>query len=232
VSQPDLQDLPSLAEWGDRLRDATERLEAEDAAPAPQRRRRGRLPAGRLGIAVAAAFVLVPGAVATRSIWDDPVQRVDPARPDAATPGVRLVEGRTGVLQWRVGGYDAASGQRCLTLETFRGAGHSTARGCSLPETAARIASGSYVVAGVGFVYGAVDSAVRTVEVTVRHGRRARVATTAVAPDVLRRSRMRGGFRMFVATFRGGFDPTAPPAIVATDAAGHTVGRVGGPAAP
>lgn len=220
MSEPDLDELPSLLEWGDELREATDRMEQE------RRRRRRRMPVRRLGVALAAMFLLVPGAVATRSIWNDPITQVDPSRPSASTSDVRLVEGHTAGVRWRVGGFDAAGGRRCLQMDTYKGAGHSSGRGCSLPLSRARISFGAVNQHGLGFVFGTVAPDVRSVEVAVPGGRRVRVATTAVAPDVLRRSRMRGPFRMFVATFTRGFDPSLPPTIAAYDGSGATLGQL------
>jgi hypothetical protein len=224
VTDPDLGDLPGLRQWGDELRAATGRAEAEQARP----RSRRRLPVRRLGIAVAAMFVLVPGAVATRSIWDDPVDEVAPLAPHGSTPSVRLAAGQTEGVSWRLGGYDAGPGRRCVQFTTagdvIQGV---SARGCSRPLTRAGITVLTAPTGRVGFVYGTVSVGVRSVEVVVPGGRRVRVGTTGVSAEVLRRSRMGAPFRVFVATFAGGYGNGAQPSITAYGSAGNTIAALG-----
>jgi hypothetical protein len=223
VIEPDLRDLPGLRQWGDDLREATSRAEDERERV----RRRRRLPVRRLGIAVAAMFLLVPGAVATRSIWDDPVQRVAPLAPQPSTPAVRLAEGTSEGVTWRLGGYDGARGRQCLQFNTSADGGAGGARACTVPRTPAGLTLATAGLPGVGFVYGAAAAGVRSVEVVVPGGRRARVQTTGIAPEVVRRSGMRGAFRVFVAPFAGSFPTTSPPTVIGYDAAGSVVGERG-----
>jgi hypothetical protein len=223
VNGPDLRDLPGLRQWGDELREATGRAEDE------RRRARGRRrwPVRRLGVAVVAMFVLVPGAVATRSIWDNPVQRVAPLAPQPATPAVRLTAGRSSDVTWRLGGYDGPAGQRCLQFDTTQGGRTAGRHGCAEPRTRAGLTLATAGAEGIGFVFGTAADGVRSVEVAVAGGRRVRVATVGVSPEAVRRSGMRGTFRAFVAPFRGGFPTTGPPTVVGYDAAGRTVGERG-----
>ncbi|HEY4096026.1 MAG TPA: hypothetical protein VGM33_10965 [Baekduia sp.] len=223
MSDPDLGDLPSLRQWGDDLRVATGRAEQEQQR---RRARRRRLPIRRLGVAVVAMFVLVPGAVATRSIWNDPVQRVAPLEPRGSTPAVRLAEGRTDGVSWRLGGYDAGPGQRCVQFDTLGDARPFSARGCTEPLTPAGITFLTAPTGRVGFVYGTVSADVRSIAITVAGGRRVQVGTTAVSPEVVRRSRI-GAFRVFVATFSGGYSTSAEPQITAYDGAGNAIGALG-----
>jgi len=222
VIDPDLHDLPSLRQWGEELREATSRAEAERE----QSRRRRRLPMGRLGIAVAATFLLVPAAVGTRSIWDDPVQRVAPLAPQPTTPAARLAAGNSHGVTWRLGGYDSTGEQRCLQFDTATDSGQGL-RGCASPRTAAGLTLMTARRQGVGFVFGTAATTVRSVQVVVPGGGSVRVATIPVAPDVVRRSGMRGTFRTFVAPFPGGFATTGPPAVIGYDAAGRVVGQRG-----
>jgi hypothetical protein len=224
VSDPDLGDLPSLRQWGDDLRVATGRAEQEQER---RRGRRRRLPVRRLGVAVVAMFVLVPGAVATRSIWNDPVQRVAPLEPHESTPAVRLAAGRTDGVTWRLGGYDAAAGNRCVQFDTQGDARPFSGRSCAQPFSPAQITVLSTPTGRVGFIYGTVSTEVRRVEVVVPGGRRVSVMTTGISPEVLRRSRMRGGFRVFVAPFTGGFPAGTQAQVTAYGSAGNTVGALG-----
>jgi hypothetical protein len=225
VIDPDLRDLPGLCQWGDELREATSRVEEERG----RRRQRRGLPVGRLGIAVAATFLLVPGAVATRSIWDDPVQRVAPLSPAPSTPAVRLAQGHDAGLTWRVGGYEGGAAQRCLRFEVLHaGAAPGQIAGCPTPRTRAGITVQISNLPGVGFVFGTTASTVTSVDIVVGGGGRVRVATASVPSDVVRRSRMRGAFRVFVATFRNGVSTAQMPEVTGRDAGGRVVGRVAG----
>jgi hypothetical protein len=226
VTDPDLGDLPGLRQWGEELREATSRVEEERARPRERRRRR--LPVRRLGVALAAMFLLVPGAVATRSIWDDPVERVPPAAPVPSTPAVRLAEGESAGVTWRLGGYDGDAGRRCLRFDGQRpGAADTRGGSCTRPQGAAALTVQTAGDDAAGFFFGTVASAAAEVEVTLPGGRRVRVPTTGVAADVLRRSRMRGGFRVFVLPVPGGYSASAqPPRVTAYDAAGGVVGSL------
>jgi hypothetical protein len=225
IEDPDLRDLPGLREWGDELREATSRAEDERVAA----RRRRRLPVRRLGIALAAMFLLVPGAVATRSIWDNPVQRVAPLGPVPSTPTVRLAQGESFGVAWRLAGYQGSGPQRCLRFDVVRSAvAGGEVAGCSAPKTPARLTVQVSAFPGVGFVYGTTTASVRNVDVVVPGGRRVRVATAAVAPEVLRRSRMRGAFRVYVAAFAEGLSTRHAPDVTGLDATGRTVGSLPG----
>jgi hypothetical protein len=223
VTDPDLGDLPGLRQWGDELRAATGRVEAEQARP----RRHLRLPVRRLGVAVIAMFVLVPGAVATRSIWDNPVEKVAPLAPHGSTPAVRLAAGRTAGVSWRLGGYDAGDGHRCVQFDTTGDVRAFSARGCAPPLTRASITLLTAPEGRVGFVYGTVSVDVRSVEIAVPGGRRMRLGTTGVSADVIRRSRLGRAFRVFVAPFAGGYSTASQPQVTAYDDAGRVIGTLG-----
>jgi hypothetical protein len=224
VNDPDLGDLPSLRQWGEELREATGRAEQQHRRSHLRLRR---FPVRRLGVAIVAMFVLVPGAVATRSIWNDPVQRVSPLEPKGATPAVRLASGSTDGVTWRLGGYDAVAGNRCVEftargdVRPFRG------RSCAPPFSRAQITVLATPTGRVGFIYGTVSTEVRRVEVVVPGGRRVSVTTTGISADVVRRSRMPGGFRVFVAPFPGGFPAGTQAQVTAYGSAGNTVGALG-----
>jgi hypothetical protein len=225
VIDPDLRDLPGLQEWGDELRAATTRAEDERARV----RRRRPLPVRRLGVALAAMFLLVPGAVATRSIWDNPVERVAPLGPVPSSPAVRLAQGRDAGVAWRVGGYDGDGGQRCLRFDVQRsGVTAGQVAGCGTPRTPAGLTVQISTFPGVGFVFGTAANAVQSVDVVIADGRRVHAVTTAVPHEVLRRSGMRGGFRVFVARFRDGVQTVQPPEVTGRDAGGHVLGKVAG----
>jgi hypothetical protein len=181
----------------------------------------------RLGVAVAALFVLAPGAVATRSIWDDPVQSGAPLAPRPSTPAVRLAAGTSEDVTWRLGGYDAPRGRRCLQFDTSRDGQADAGHGCAAPRTAAGLTVQTAGAGNVGFVYGTAAAGVRSVAVVVPGGRQVRVSTVAIAPEVMRRSGMRGTFGVFVAPFRGGVPTTGPPTATGYDAGGRVVGRRG-----
>jgi hypothetical protein len=223
VIDPELRDLPGLGQWGDELRDATSRAEDER----DRRRQRRRLPVRRLGIAVAATFLLAPGAVATRSIWDNPVERVAPLSPAPSTPAVRLAQGQDAGVTWRVGGYEGSAAKRCLRFEVLRsGATPGQITSCDTPRSRAGITVQISNFPGVGFVFGSTASTVSSVDIVVGGGRRVHVATARVPPDVVRRSRMRGAFRVFVAPFRNGVPTGQAPEVTGRDAGGRVVGKV------
>jgi hypothetical protein len=95
-----------------------------------------------------------------------------------------------------------------------------------VPQTPAGLTAWTAPLTGTGFVFGTAAGDVRAVEVTLAGGRRERVATTAVPDEVLRRSRMRGGFRVYVVAFRGGL-PNAQPQVTGLDADGGEIGTLG-----
>jgi hypothetical protein len=224
VTDPDLRDLPGLRQWGDELRAATSRAEEQ---PQRQRTRRRRVPVRRLGVALAAMFLLVPGAVATRSIWDNPVERVAPLAPQPSTPAVRLAEGRTGDVTWRLGGYDGDGGQRCLQLDEETTTTRRPQGGCGRAQTPAQLTVAIATLSDVRFVIGTVATEVASVEVVVPGGRRVRVDTAQVPAEVRRRAGMRGGFRVYVAPLSGRPDEQRPPSVSAYGADGRVVGSVG-----
>jgi hypothetical protein len=173
-------------------------------------------------------FLLVPGAVATLSIWDDPVQRT-PLSPAPSTPAVRLAQGQDAGLTWRVGGYEGGTAQRCLRFQVLRaGAAPGEIAGCPTPRTRAGLTVQISNLPGVGFVFGTTASTVTSVDIVVGDGRRVRVATARVPSDVVRRSRMRGAFRVFVAPFRNGVSTGQMPEVTGRDAGGRVIGRVAG----
>jgi hypothetical protein len=224
TADPDLHDhLPTLDQWGDRLRDAAEREEQSSA--------RRRLPIRRMAVAAAVMLVAVPGAVATRSIWVDPIDRVDPIRDPNSTPAILLAQGRSGSVRWRVGGFERTDGRRCVQFQMqMLGTQHGLAGACSpVSPDRAQIIPATGSMDDVAFVYGTVGPDVVEVAVTVAGGGTRRVATQAPDPDALRRSGM-PDVRVFVAAFPGGLDALHPPLVVARDAGGQVLGMVGGTA--
>lgn len=218
AERPELQDFPSLDRWGDELRDATKRREPRSA--------RFRLPIRRITLAVAVMLLAVPGAIATRSIWVDPVDRVDPRRDPGSSPAVLLAEGRANGLTWQLGAYDRPDGERCVQIQssmTIQDKGG----GCSRPLGGpAQLTVGALSAHDVGFVYGSVTSRAASVRVTVPGGRT--TITEAIEPDAetLRRAGLTER-RVFVATFAGGIDPSAgPPLVVVLDDHGAEIGRM------
>jgi hypothetical protein len=223
------RDLPGLLDWGDELLEATVRAEGGHG----RSRSGGRRRPARRGAIVAlttVAVLLVPGAVVTlRSIWDDPVARTDPGVPRAATPAVRLVDGRTGDVVWRIGGWNAGGGQVCLRTEAWRGGRRAmVASGCATPRTAAQLTT---LPAGPGdltLVAGTTATAVRAVSVRPPAGAPVRVDTVAVPAERLRRSGLTGAARIYVAVFpRGVADATRAPGVTAFGAGGETLGAIG-----
>jgi hypothetical protein len=216
------RDLPGLLDWGDELLEATVRAEGRHGRARGGGRRR---PARRGAILAltTAAILLVPGAVvATRSIWDDP------GVPLAATSAVRLVDGRTGDVAWRIGGWTAGGGRVCLRTEAWRGGRRAiVASGCDAPRTAA--ARLTALRAGPGdltLVAGTTAAAVRAVRVRPPAGAPVRVGTVAVPAERLRRSGLTRAARIYVAVFPRGFaDATRAPRVTALDAAGETLGH-------
>ena len=216
-------ELPGLIDWGDALLDATMRAEQDRAAGRRRRRRRRAIPA------LAAIGVLaVPGAVvATRSIWDDPVAPVT-LQEDPSTPSVRLAAGHAGDVFWRVGGWNSG-GRVCLRTEVWRGDDRPlTSTGCSTPRGAAALTAMPIAPNALAVIAGTASDAVAGVRVTPPTGDAVRVDTVAIPPESLRRSRLTGVTRIYVALFPDGFRSVArPPVIEAFGADGTPVGTLG-----
>lgn len=217
---PELRDFPSLERWGEDLRDATERKE----------RRSGqlRLPLRRIAVALAVMLLAVPGAIATRSIWVDPIDRVDPARDPDSTPAVLLAEGEIRDLHWRLGAFDRRDGTQCVQLQISNPAlPQPFGGGCTRPLGGpAQLTVGATSNGGVGFMYGAVASAAAQVKVTVAGGRTAVAETIEPDADALRRAGL-SERRVWVATFPGGVDFAAgTPLVVVLDDEGGEIARV------
>lgn len=227
----DERDLPGLIGWGDTLLEATER--AERAGGADDRRARRRRFRRRRAIPLLAAIgvLVVPGAVvATRSIWDDPVTAVDPAAPRASTPAIRLVEGRTGDVSWRIGGWNAGGGRVCLRTEAWRGSVRAMVGStCAVPSTPARLIALRTGPGQLTLIVGTTAPEVRTVRVTPPVGDAVRVAAVAVPAESLRRSGLADAARIYVAVFARGFETaTRAPAIEAFGAGDELLGAIGG----
>jgi hypothetical protein len=220
VSEHD-PELPGLIDWGDALLDATMRAEQDRAAGRRRRRRRRAIPA------LAAIGVLaVPGAVvATHSIWDDPVAPVT-LQEDPSTPSLRLADGHVGAASWRVGGWNSAD-RVCLRAEVERrGRAPVVVTGCGTPGAAGLTMTP--VVAGATVIAGTTSGAVAAVRVTPPGGAPVRVDTVAIPAGNLRRSRLKGAARIYVALIPEGVGRTsAPPLVEAFDADGRRIGALG-----
>lgn len=217
-------DLPGLIDWGDQLLTATAREEEERAARSRNRWRRRGIP-----VLAALGVLLVPGAVvATRSIWDDPIGAVGPEAPAATTPAVRLVDGRSGDVFFRVGGWNSG-GRVCLRTEAWRGAQRVlSATGCDVPHTGAKVTVLLSDPGGLALVAGTAARDVAAVRVRPPKGDATRVDTIAVPPENLRRSGLTDAARVYVALFPAGFDGvTRPPSVDAFASDGRLLGTVG-----
>lgn len=215
-------ELPGLIDWGDSLLDATMRAEQDRADRRRRRWRRRAIPA------LAAIGVLaVPGAVvATRSIWDDPVAPITPAE-DPSTPSLRLAEDHVGDVFWQVSGWNSG-GRVCLRTVVRRGDGRPvTATGCGAPG-AAGLTLMPVIQGSPAVIAGTTSDAVTAVRVTPPAGAAVRVRTVTIPAENLRRSRLEGATRIYVALFPEGLDsgPT-PPLVEALDADGARVGQLG-----
>jgi hypothetical protein len=219
-------DLPGLIDWGDELLSATARAEEERAARSRSRWRRRAIP-----VLAAVGVLIVPGAVvATRSIWDDPIEAVSPAAGTASTPAVRLLDGRAGDILWRVAGWNA-DGRVCLRTEAWRGSRRVlTGTGCETPRTAAKLTAMLSDPGGLAVVAGTAGADVATVRVTTPQGDVTRVDTVLVPAENLRRSGLTGATRLYVALFPQGFgDVPSPPVVEAFAADGRALATLGEP---
>lgn len=223
------RELPGLLDWGDELFEATLRAERGGAGRGVGGRWRTRRRAAMVLVATSAVLV-VPGAVvATRSVWDDPVGPTDPAAPVPSTPAVRLVDGRTGDVAWRIGGWNAGGGLVCLRTEAWRGAERAIeATNCDRPKTGARLTVSMGAAGGLTLIVGTAAPAVQAVGVRPPAGDAVRVATVAVPAVRLRRSGLTGAARIYVAVIPRRFTgaPRAP-AVTAFGAGGEELGAIG-----
>jgi hypothetical protein len=213
---PHLDDLPAMQRLGDDLGAAFQRAEAGEQRRTARRRR-----TRRLAVALAAALVLVPGAVATRSIWAPTSNDADPSRPRSERSPVVIAKDP----HWRLSVYDTAQGT-CVQLFVVGGPAN---QGVGCPSI---VRPGRLAVAfagtdtGPGYVYGIVPR--RTARVSVHNGAAPVVQAPVGRPgsEELRRGGLRDDFRYFVVPVAGGLDP-GRLSVVATDGAGRTVGRFG-----
>jgi hypothetical protein len=225
----DERDLPGLLDWGDELLEATLRAERVGDARGAGGRWRTRRRA-ILVLAVTSAALVVPGAVvATHSIWDDPVGPTDPAAPVPSTPAVRLVDGRSGDVAWRIGGWNAGGGLVCLRTEAWRGSERAMeASNCDTPKTDAKLTVSLAAAGGLTLIVGTAAPAVQAVGVRPPAGDAVRVATLAVAAERLRRSGLNDAARVYVAVIPRRFtDSARAPAVTAFGAGGEQLGAIG-----
>lgn len=224
VSDDHGPELPGLIDWGDELLSATVRAEEERASRSRRRWRRRVIPA-----LAAIGVLLVPGAVvATRSIWDDPIGEVGPEAHMATTPSVRLVEGRSGDVLWRLNGWNS-SGRVCLRTEAWRGTQRVlSGTNCDTPRTAAKVTVMLSDPGGLAVVAGTTADDVAAVRVRPPRGSTTRVATVAVPAENLRRSGLTNVGRVYVALFPEGFGGVpSPPSVDAFTADGRLLGTIG-----
>ena len=209
-------DLPILDELGDDLERA---FRAQERPPrSTWWRRRGLVVAIAAGIAV----LLVPTAVATKSLWAPAADESSPEHPARATAPVQLDAPRAPQDSFRL---SASETDRGLCLNVFvTGAG--LGESCSAHPTAGHPLTVS-TGAGThdGYVLGAVAPSAATLRVTA-NGQTRTVAAFSPDSERLARGHIPANFKLFVAFFPA---PTVGAGdrvrVEALDAQGAVVGR-------
>ena len=217
-ARPRNEDLAILDDLDHDLGTAFRRAERVEAARRTRRRLR------RVAVATAALFVVVPGAVATRSIWA-PDPGVNAGTAFEGTRAIQMADGQTGTLSWRLSAVDSQGGV-CWQAAIFT-ATNSASRGvnCSIDARGAPIGVAATLGDHETFVFGWADPAVERVVVTPQGGV-PQTASMVIAPaDRAERAGVPAGSRAYVVTFPG--DVAEEPILaVAFDAAGRELGRM------
>ena len=216
-TRPRNQELPILDELGHDLATAFRREERADAARRNRRRMR------RVAIATASLFVVVPGAVATRSIWAP-----SPGSPPGAfeTPhAVRIADGTSGALTWRLAATQGSDGTCFEAAVSGTGTSFGRVRSCSGTEPSTVVHLATQQIGSQVFVMGWADPRVARVVVDPGTGSAAQTARLVVAPrDRSEKAKIPAGSRAYVVTFTG--DPVPRPRVTAFDTAGREIGAL------
>lgn len=216
-------DLPVLEELGRDLSAAFLREERAAAA------RRGRRRLRRIAAATAALFVIVPGAVATRSIWAPDPSEHAPGRPFTGAKAVQLAEGRGDVLNWRLSAYSGADGP-CWQFHAFTATASTGVSVSCLKDLppGLEIAVGTGGGFGETYVEGWASERVSRVEV-VDNGVRTPARMIEPTREQRERGGLPGGLKFYVATLPGEFEILRPLGVVAFDSSGRVVERIAPP---
>jgi hypothetical protein len=176
-----------------------------------------------IAVAAGVAVLLVPTAVATKSLWSPAADSADPDHPVRPTAPVELTVPKAPNDAWRLSVSETNVG---LCLHTYI-AGAGLGQGCSPHVTAANpllVQTG----AGTrdGYVLGSVVPSARTLRV-VAGGQVRTVRAFSPDPERLRLARIPADFKLFVAFFPVALLAADNPgvSVVAHDASGKVVGR-------
>ena len=214
-------DLPILDELGDDLERAYRAGERsqEPRARASWWRRRGLVVAIATGVAV----LLVPTAIATKSLWAPAADNASPGHPSRPTAPVQLEAPRAPTDSFRLSASQTDVGLCLHVFITGGGLGESCAPHPSAAHPVTAFTGGG---AHDGFVVGTVAPTARTVRVAVNGGQQ---DVTAFAPDPKRLAlaHIPADFRLYAAFVPAAVIRAGALRVVVTalDAQGAVMGR-------
>lgn len=218
-TRPGNDELPILDEVGHDLASAFRREERAEAARRNRRRLRG------IAGVTAALFVVVPGAVATRSIWaPDPGVSTGAALESARA--VAVADGRGEAISWRLSAYKDGDSS-CWQLAIFTPAeslGRST--NCGDPADRLPLSLSVTPAGGETVVFGWLSPQAVRVRVSVPGAGRQAARIVSTAPELARRAGVPAGMKGYVATFRGELADTRSPRVTAFAADGRELGTL------
>ena len=208
-------DVPILEEIGDDLERAFRAQERPDRRA--WWRRRGLVVALATGVAV----LLVPTAVATKSLWSPAADTASPEHPARPTAPIQLDAPKSPNGSFRLSASETNRGLCLHTFITGGGLGEACTPHVSTAHPLTVMTGGG---AHAGYVAGPVVPTASTLRVTAG-GRTQTVDAFTPDPERLARAHIPADFKLFVAFFPTSQIDPATVDVEARDAQGNVVGR-------
>jgi hypothetical protein len=208
-------DLPILEEVGDDLERAFRAQEG--SVRRPWWRRRALVVAIATGIAV----LLVPTAIATKSLWSPAADTASPDHPARPTAPIQLDTPQAPSGSFRLSASETSRGLCLHTFITGGGLGEACTPHVSTAHPLTVMTGGG---AHAGYVAGPVVPSASTLRVTAG-GRTQTVNAFAPDPERLARAQIPADFKLFVAFFPTTQIDPATVEVEARDAQGRVVGH-------
>jgi hypothetical protein len=198
---------PTLERLGNDLEQAFLSREAADRAVRSRRRR-------RLVIATAAgALMLVPVAIATRSLWE--------SGPSQDRRAAVVTRGEASGVQWRLSAY-GDDGRLCMRL-TVSGGRPTQSTACQPASTDGKLDVRIAPSDNRTFVFGAAPPNAVDVKATLSGDPVATSRPVSLPESSLERAEIDGSPRFYLLVIDRPIEPDAPLRVVAADSAGNNV---------